>query len=261
MKNLYVAGQDEITREWIPVAELRQLEDGYDLRFTNGAQRLPNFSGLGRMQSLDKVYYSRALFPFFANRLLSKSRPEYKSYIKWLGLDGIDGNAMDVLSVTAGVRATDSYELVATPNFAGNILHLKFFPRGLRYLSSNILEILMRQPEGSKVFLMRDLQNEKDPNALALRTETPSATLIGYVPRYYCPGICRLLSGEATSVQATIERVNQDAPLDMKILISLKAEVQNSFELFDGVNDFTPLTSAHAGQISENALQKTDLNL
>lgn len=261
MKKLYVAGQNELTREWIPVAELCQVPDGYELRYTNGAQRLPGFAGLGRMQSLDKTYYSRTLFPFFSNRLLSKSRPEYKSYLRWLGFDEFEGDAMDVLSITSGIRATDAYELVAPPRVLGSSWELNFFPRGLRYLSPKIVEMLAELKEEDTIYIMKDVQNSQDAAALALRTESPTPIFIGYVPRYYSRGISRILDNREAVLKASIRRVNPDAPLDMKLLVKLQWTSPTNFEIFQDVEDFMPLFAEHAERVSADVLLRTDLNV
>ena len=152
MNRLYVASQSLETREWIPVAELREVEGGYQLSYTRGAQRLPGFSGLSRMQALDQVYYSDSLFPFFANRLLSKSRPEYKQYLHWLGLDALPRTPLEVLAVAGGIRATDNYELIAPPRQVGGTLYLDFFPRGLRYQPPGLVHQLLELKEEDSLY-------------------------------------------------------------------------------------------------------------
>lgn len=261
MKRLYVAGQNAVSREWIPIAELREVSDGFELRYTRGAQRLPGFSGLGRMQALDKVYHSRALFPFFANRLISKSRPDYYQYLRWIGLDGSPTAPLDMLGVTGGVRATDSYELIALPRQVGQTLELDFFPRGLRYQSAATIAQLVELNELDRVFLLKDVQNEKHPAALAIRTERPHVLMVGYVPRYYCVGLNRLLDGVGTRVEAQIKRVNKDAPMDMKLLISIRATIPKGFDVLADVEDFLPLNAALSEELSLEAISRTDLNI
>lgn len=261
MNRLFVAAQNFETREWVPVAELRKRSEGYELRYTRGATRVPGFSGLGRMQALDKVYHSKTLFPFFANRLISKSRPEYRDYLRWLGLESTPTSPLEVLAITGGARATDSFEIIAPPRSEDTFLRLDFFPRGMRYLPSAGIEQLLTQKEGARAYLMRDVQNEKDVDALAIRTGHPNAVLIGYVPRYYCTGIGRLLNRAPLEVVTTIKRVNPDAPLDMKILLTVEASVPQGFNVLDDVGDFLPLTAAGAERLSVDLFLKTDLNI
>lgn len=261
MKNLFVAGQDESTREWVPVAELRQVDQGYELRYTRGAQRLPGFTGLSRMQALDKSYYSRGLFPFFSNRAIPKSRPEFASYVRWLGLDAAPSSPFDLLSVTGGSRATDNYELIAPPRISKGNFELEFFMRGLRYLPTAVLSQVLEIPNSARAFLMKDVQNTNDANALAIRVGQPSSMLLGYVPRYFTRGILRLLNSEDGNLIGRIKRVNHDAPLDMRVLVSLSASVADDFDLFEGVDDFLPLTSSETERVSADLLQRTSLDI
>lgn len=261
MTRLYVAGQNLETREWVPVAELCEDATGYALRYTKGAQRLPGFGGLSRMQDFDKVYYSRELFPFFANRLISKSRPEYKQYLRWLGLDALPSTPLEILGITGGIRATDNYELIAVPKRKGPSIALDFFPRGLRYQAPEVLAQLAELAEDSAVYLMCDVQNQKDPHALAIRSEQPHAVFIGYVPRYYAAGLSKLLSSSASSVRGRIKRVNSDAPMDMKLLLSFEADTPMGFDMMTTVEDFQPLSAVSFDSDSRGVLQRTNLDI
>jgi hypothetical protein len=261
MNHLYVASQNADTREWVPVAELREVSDGYELRYISGALRLPGFSGLSRMQAFDKVYYSTSLFPFFANRLIAKSRPEYRSYLQWLGLETMPTSPLEVLAITGGARATDNYVIVAPPRMTNVGIELDFFPRGLRYLSVSALAELMDVEQGSPVYIVKDVQNPNDSGALALRRERPYPALIGYVPRYYAPGLHRLLDVSSAALRCIVKRVNPDAPLDMKLLVSIRATPPADFEIFSDVDDFLPLASSQTKRMSVEALNRTDLNI
>lgn len=254
MDRLYVAWQDEKTREWIPVAMLGRLAEGYTLQYTQGAKRCKSFAGLGRMSALDKVYFSETLFPFFANRLVSRSRPEYKNFMKWLALDEIGDDPMAIMAVTGGVRATDSFELVPVPRRELNFLKLDFFVRGLRHLPNNTLERIASLSVNDRLYLMGDVQNLHDQHALMLRTDDPK-TLIGYVPRYYCSGLDKLLASDPGNVVVNVKRVNPDAPLDMRLLCSLSAPWTENFELLESESDFQPLGSGSGNlQVTKIAL-------
>lgn len=263
MKRLYVAWQNEDNREWIPVAMLTENDNGYALRYTRGAKRCKNFSGLGRMLELDKEYVSHELFPFFANRMISKSRPEYKNYLRWLGLTDLTGDPMTVLAATGGLRATDSFELIPPPRKDGDRLRLNFFSRGLRHMPSSSLNTVASLNKGAQLYLLRDLQNSHDEFALLLRTEDPKV-LVGYVPRYYCPGLVRLLKDFPQEVVVEVQQVNPDAPLDMRLLCSLNAPWVDNQKLLESVEDFLPWSNEAAIEASGNAIQQVaktlDLN-
>lgn len=260
MKHLYVAWQDVETREWIPVAMLNEIEEGYSLQYTRGARRFKSFSGLGRMGELEKVYYSKTLFPFFQNRVISKSRPEYKNYLNWLGLNEITGDPFSVLSLTRGVRATDSFELIPAPHQQGSKLVLDFFPRGLRHMPPGTIETISSLSPGTRLYLLKDIQNPIDANALLLRSDAPNLA-IGYVAKYYCSGLNNLLTSSADEVIVEVKQVNAEAPLDMRLLCTLTAPWAAGFQLLESEDDFLPWTKDANVEVPRNAIIKTSLQL
>lgn len=262
MKKLYVAHQDPDSREWIPVAVLEETQVGYELRYTMGASRCVGFSGFGRMSELDRVYLSPEIFPFFANRLISRARPEFESYMRWVGLSPDSLNdPMSILAVTSGIRATDAYELFSSPESVDGKLGFEFFVRGIRYLPGLTLSLLAEDLIGSSLRLMLDVQNEKDRSAVLLRTER-NMVIVGYTPRYYCSGMLDLLAMDKVELSIDVKRVNVDAPLDMRVLCSVKASgVPAGFNLLKRVEDLQPWTKEKIDHFSEKILNQTNLDI
>lgn len=254
MKKLYVAWQNEESREWVPVAMLTHTADGYFLQYTRGAKRCKSFSGFGRMGELDQIYFSPELFPFFSNRLISKSRPEYKDYLRWLGLNDLNSDPMSMLSVTGGIRATDSFELIPSPRKLEDRLILDFFPRGLNHFPNETLKLVASLKDGAPLYLLKDIQNPYDDRALLLRTDEPKL-LVGFIARYYCSGLLRLLDSGA-KVSMKIKQVNRDAPLDMRILCTLETSCDKNFQLIENEDDFLPWTATETADASLNAIQR-----
>lgn len=238
MKKIYVGWQDQKTREWIPVAKLECAAAGYKLTYTAGAQRCQGFSGFGRMNKLDATYFSRDLFPFFENRLIKKSRPEYKKYLNWVGIDNEDPDPLDILQITGGIRSTDNFELFSAPLYDGAKLSLKFFPRGLRYIHGNALDDVNLLKSGAPIFIMHDMQNEFDNGALILRTENPKIN-IGYIQKYYNKGLKRALD-LGFGVRVFVLQINKDAPIDMRVLCCMEINASpDKIDLLSTNDDFS----------------------
>lgn len=225
MKALFVAWQDPKTRSWVPVGRLTRDDDLFRFEYTRGAEDMgDNFQPFGAMKDLYSSYVSDALFPLFSNRVLPKSRPEYNTYLQWLGMSESAYDVMEELSLTGGFRATDSLELFPCPEpTTQNQYVVYFFSRGLRHMHHENMERANELKRGERLYLMRDVQNEYDPHALVIRTQEP-VTLVGYAPRYY--------SGEFSSVvnevgqeniKVTVEQVNEDAPLQYRVLCKLES--------------------------------------
>lgn len=238
MKKIYVGWQDQETREWIPVAKLERTDAGYKLTYTAGAQRCQGFAGLGRMNKLDATYFSRDLFPFFENRLIKKSRPEYKKYLAWVGFSNQDPDPLDILQITGGIRSTDNFELFSTPSYENNKLLLNFFPRGLRYIHNRAIDDISTLASNTTLFIMHDLQNEIDKGALILRTENPKIN-IGYIQKYYNKGLKKALDLKF-GVRVSVLQINPDAPIDMRILCRLEIEASpDKIDLLSMNEDFS----------------------
>src|ERR1035437_8026293 len=116
--------------------------------------------------------------------MVPKSRPEYRDYLQWLGLDESETDDLEVLARSGGIRATDSLEIFPRPEpNSENAYEGYFFSHGLRHLTrENVIRAKSLRP-GDRLYLTRDIQNEYDPNALLIRTDNPLA-FVGYCPRY-----------------------------------------------------------------------------
>jgi hypothetical protein len=243
MNSLFVAWRPPMPDQmgWRPVGRLEHDVGLFRFWYTQGAQK-PGFRPFAQMERLDQVYESDELFPLFANRLLSKSRPEYESYLRWSGFD-VD-NAPDpivILGVTEGIRQTDAVEVFPCPvPDADGCYFNKFFLHGIRWLPECVIDRISALQEGERLKLMPDLQNEHDPQAVAVRTEA-ERTLIGYVPRYFANDVWHLFRQcEVDFIELYVARVNRDAPLQNRVLCRMHACWPEEFQPCSG-EDFSPI--------------------
>jgi len=242
-KSLFLAWRsgDTTTTKWGPVGRLDRINGLYVFRYTRGAKTLEGFQPLPGMPDLDKVYESEDMLPFFANRLLDSSRPEYRKSLEWSDFD--PGNPPDpiaILGVTEGQRATDSFEVFPcpAPDASGDYV-TKFFLRGLSHKTEEVLERINHLSKGDNLELKPDDSNPVDPDAVAVLTDDEYE--IGYVPRYLALDIRELLkSCDGTFV--TVERVNEDAPLQQRVLCLLRSCWPDNFGPCSR-NEFQPLVS------------------
>jgi hypothetical protein len=209
------------------------------------------------MTDFEKSYFSSELFPFFANRLIPKSRPEYPQYLRWLGFEESPVEPMKVLAVTGGLRATDSYELIQPPESTSEGYCVDFFSRGLRYLTPSATERIDQLSGGDRLYPMQDIQNAQDRLAIALRTGDPK-TLVGYLPRYYAPGVGKLLALNLSS-SVVVKQVNHDAPLDMRLLCTLRVAAHTDSSILEHSDDFAPAVGDSVD--AEDILRRTALEL
>jgi hypothetical protein len=226
---------------WRPVGRL-ELDGGlYRFWYTHGAKK-PGFRPFTGMENLESVYESDELFPLFANRLLSESRPEYEAYLRWSGFD-VDHppDPILVLGVTEGIRQTDAVEVFPcpAPDAEGCYLN-KFFLHGIRWLPDAAVDRIGRLTENEHLKLMPDLQNEFDPQAVAVRTDV-ERMLIGYVPRYLAHDVCQLFQQcDVDFIDLYVDRLNRDAPMQNRLLCRMHACWPTGFQPCGGT-DFAPV--------------------
>lgn len=235
MKTLYLAWQDPKDRRWFPVGRLDYNDNLYRFVYTKGAKESPNFIPFGQMQNLEDTYESTELFPLFANRLLSKTRPEYKDFLHWLNLQGNEDDPIALLARSAGIRGTDSLTVFPCPERdSDGKYHAHFFSHGIRHLPDAAIGVVGKLRPGTRLYLMPDPQNPHDSHALALRTNDP-VTIVGYCPRYLSEDFLRVLQVNGLDeAQVTVEKVNRDAPIQLRLLCSMTAAWPKSFRPCSG---------------------------
>ncbi len=221
---------------WSPVGKLEHIDGLYRFTYTQGALTLDAFSPFPGMTDLHRVYESEELFPLFANRLLSKSRPEYEAYLTWGDFDPNNPpDPLAILGVTEGIRQTDQLEVFPcpAPDAEGCFL-TKFFLHGLRWVPAAAMERIAKLRQGERLAMMLDLQNPYDGNAVALRAIEGERLLLGYVPRYLAHDFCRL-SVSCDFADVTVQRVNLSAPMQMRLLCRMNACWPDDFKPCDQV--------------------------
>lgn len=238
MNALFVAWRSGDTHhgEWGPVGRLDYDGQVYRFCYTKGARTLEGFRPFSQMEDTDQVYESEDLFPLFANRLLSPSRPEYESFLRWGGFDrGVVPDPIAVLGVTEGIRQTDAVEVFPCPGpDAEGCYTNKFFLHGIRWMAGLAIERIDRLQPGEQLFPMHDRCNKVDPFAVAVRTDI-ERTLIGYVPRYLALEVFELMwQCEPEFIELRVNRVNRDAPLQQRVLCEMRSCWPDDFQPCSG---------------------------
>lgn len=230
VKKAFVMWQDGETRRWHTVGCLGYDGKEYSFYYTKGAQKSQHFTPFGRMDALDEIYKSEDLFPLFANRVLSKSRPEYEEFIAWMGLEGQNIHPFQLLVRAEGLKETDRLIVHACPERGDDDKYTNFlFCHGIRYLARAEGEYLdARVKAGDNVFPMLDMLNKADPKAIALRTDDP-ILMIGYAPRYLAEDISFLAKKSHQSFSITVEKFNLDAPVQYRILCKVTCDWPQDF--------------------------------
>lgn len=226
---LFITWQDSETRNWYPVGRLTMENGNYVFVYTKGALKSPRFIPFGSMNQFGVKYVSHILFPLFANRLLTKSRPEYDNYLLWMGFREQDVSPLDLLARTGGERVTDSLQIYPCPmKTAHGKYETRFFCHGIRHLRGSVSQEISHLEPEQQLLPMFDNLNPFDQQAVAIRTTDP-AMMIGYCPRYLARDVRDLASLAKETFDLRVERVNQDAPIQFRLLCRLIAVWPDGF--------------------------------
>ncbi|MDU5688787.1 MAG: HIRAN domain-containing protein [Citrobacter freundii] len=226
--SVYVAWQAPDTRDWHVVGNLQERNSGYVFKYTKGALKSTKFTKFSGMTDVRETYVSEELFPLFKNRLLSPRRPEYPSFIKWLGFEEDSVNPIDILARSGGLRSTDQLQIFKKieVDSEGKFEHF-FFLHGLSYLNSMANDRVSELKPGQIMRLCLDLQNEYDGDAVVVRADKP-AEIVGYCPRYLSNDIKKMLLNDSKSITLTVEKISDDAPHNYRLLCKLSGKLNSA---------------------------------
>ena len=241
---LFVYWQDPDTRRWHVVGRLTHSQELFRFVYTQGALASPRFVPFGRMTGLQDEYQSRELFPLFSNRLLPKSRPEYRDFLNWLAMDNGNADPLMLLGRSGGLRGTDTLAMYPMPVPEGdNSYRVTFFCHGMRYMGKSFGETVSVLQTYETLYPMYDMQNPSDKNALALRTNDP-ATMIGYCPRFFAKDFRSLLEACPKEARISVLRINHGAPIEFRLLCEFKSPWPKGFSACSDV-EYKSLAKKH----------------
>lgn len=236
MKNklLWLVWQNQLTRKKYHVGNLF-YEDGKGYLFhyvedekARGLhEAIKNgFSGFFAFPDFDKKYRSKFLFHAFSRRLPNKGRPDYDELLKSYGLNST-AHEMELLKITKGKTATDSFELVSPILLDKDAtFKVNFHIEGWRYYNGN--EIIDELKQNQKLKLVRDSDIKQDKYAVKVLANRD--TLIGYVPAVYSEFFSTLLQQDA-EIEMQIETINKTAIPQMKLYVHVSGELPLEFRI------------------------------
>lgn len=235
VRAVYVAWQQPETRSFFVVARLvAGAADGAgnEFAYVHGAREAveQGFQPFLAFPNLDEVYRSKELFPFFTNRIMQRSRPDFPEYARRLGMDPGDAEDIDILICSGGVRATDSIEIFQLPTFndADNRFQTEFMVHGTRYLSDASRARILQLQVGDELTLRPEPDCKFDSNAVQLYSE--DEVLLGYVPRYLAPEIGRMIR-HCNDAGVRVAQMNPPpAPYRQLLLCRLSSPAPAGFE-------------------------------
>ncbi len=245
VKTLFLAWQDYHSREWFPIGKLTFDGKKYKFVYINGAkdaQEKRGFKPLLSFPNFEEIYYSTNLFPIFANRLMSSSRPEYHSFLERLNLSKDETDLMKILAHTDGKRETDSLTIFPYPSIdEKGKYHLYFLAHGLRYLPPETITHIETMKRGEQLWLAHEFHNPYDNKALTINTA--DHYIVGYCPRYLVGNIFDILMQEPQLVEVKVAKINhKPTPIKFRLLCEM---------IYSGIEGYCPFQQKEYQPISQ----------
>lgn len=220
MNSLYLLEKDFNTGKWYVVGKLIKEKEYYCFSYTEGVSDFSNFSCFGGMFDKSKLYYSRELFPLFANRILNKARPEYPDYLRWLDLEYAQEYNLDmnILARSGGERMTDSLRVFPRlePDEEGN--YTFYF---INALDSNYLGTI----EENDTILLKYTKDNKE-----VVLEDSNNIRIGKCPEYLINTLFSKLSENSFNI--FVHKPNWDAISQFRILFRVEFKLPEGNDLY-----------------------------
>lgn len=231
-QELILSWQDAQTNKWFPVGRFSKQNQENSFIYIKGVEQAQNngFSGLPSMEDFNKKYYYSDIFPLLKNRILNKSRPDRDEFLNWLEVESEDSD-FEELAKTGGIKATDNLQLFPVPVKENNRYTLSFFAQGISHLKDSCQSRIKQLKKGDKLYFCLDLENEQDKSACLLRTDDP-VQMVGYCPRYLAKDFKKLFDLSEKSFNITVQKVNKDAPEQLRLLCNINCDWHQNFKPF-----------------------------
>jgi hypothetical protein len=253
MNKVFVSWQESETRIWYPIGCLEFDCLQYKYYYINAVEEAiaRGFDRIFPFPELDKTYQSVYLFPFFSNRLMSRSRPDYQRYINALNIAPDRDLPMAVLSRSGGWKETDNYEIFPSSTVENDLYQTHFFLRGLRYQPETQTSLASLRV-GDNLLVTPEPDNKLDRQALKLIAA--DRLPLGYFPRYLAADIYPLFQQNPELVKVTIDRINQPpTPVQYRLLCHLHIKCDPNFQPFGG-KDYQKLDRAIVDRLVPQSL-------
>lgn len=226
-----VAWRNRSTRRISPVGVLSCNGGTYTFRYLASTREVPDFRPLLGFPDLERTYASARLFPFFAQRVMDKRRPDYERYLHALDLP-VTASQLDVLGRGGGQRKADRIQVVEEPHVDGDgRTACTFVVHGIRHQSSAEPALLDSLQPGDELTLRPEPDNPANPRALVV--STLAGVGIGWVPDLLLDYVHTVV--QSSAAQLVVRRVNgPDLPPHLRLVVRLVGSAPAGYLTFHG---------------------------
>lgn len=250
---LLVLRQHPATREIIPIGRLTSDEGSYVFCYTRAAQAASGLRPLLGFEDFDREYVSDRLHPIFAQRVMSRDRPDFESYVRSWGLDPTDATPWEQIVQSGGYREGDTLQFMEIPQVRDGVARARFFINGVRHVPDCEIQMLdgtsvVASSEkheralrgltiGDAVVAVAELDNKYDQNAMIVLST--DGVPLGWVPQALSSSLREL--GGGVGVSLSVARIGEPSgPPHTRVVVELAVPVDSEFR-FDRDGRWQPL--------------------
>lgn len=231
---LVVTWQHPVSRSIRSVGVLACDSDGFTFSYLDAARHVPDFRPFLGFGEMNRRYKSSTLFPFFAQRVMRPSRPDYAAYLHSLAL-AEDADAWAILARSQGARAGDTTRVFPEPEVtsSGRTRHT-FFANGVRHALDEdpAVESALSDLRPRAVVHLRG-QPDNPINPRAVQVVSDAGLALGWVPDVLLDYLAAVRSVGDPAI--TVTMVNGvDVPAGFRLLLTLDGQVPDGYEFFGG---------------------------
>lgn len=222
-----VIWQNMRTRQLVHVGWLEFTGCEFAFGYTPDAEIDSDFEPLAAFPELGTTYRSTALFPFFADRVVSSARPDYDHLIAALGLTRAEATPVELLARSGGWTPHDTIQVVPEPVVDEQGREIRpFLVSGVRHVDEDhpalVEGLVAKLTRGQRLDLADEPDNPSNPRAVLVAT---AGRRVGWIPDYLLDYVHKQREA-GKDIAAVVEHANgAEAPWHMRLLCRLEVSM------------------------------------
>jgi hypothetical protein len=219
-----VIWQNMRTRQLVHVGWLEFTGREFAFGYTPDAQLDSDFEPFPAFPDLRATYRSTAMFPFFADRVVSSARPDYEHLIAALGLTRAEATPVELLARSWGRTPHDTIQVVPEPVVDEQGREVRpFLVSGVRHVDEDnphgVGALVAELTPGQLLDLADEPDNPANPSAIVLKA---AGRRVGWIPDYLLDYVHKQ-RGAGNRVTAVVVQPNgPEAPWHLRLLCRLE---------------------------------------
>jgi len=231
LTRLAVTWQHPVNRRHEPVGLLVCDDRGFQFRYLRRADEVEGFQPFLGFDDLDRVYSAPRLFPLFAQRVMSPSRPDFPRYLRSLLLTP-SATERDILARSQGQREGDGIRVFVEPavDDSGRT-EATFLVHGVRHrlhADPRVEQVLRALVPDEQLRLVDEPDNPADPRAVLVSHR--SGVALGWVPSVLLAYVHVVSEAQVRVLHAN----GPDVPPGYRLIVRLNGRVSPGYRAFDG---------------------------